>query len=160
MNQQIDPFLWFEKDAEAAVDFYMSVFDDAAIARKTYYLEGWPGPVGEVMTVDFTIAGQRFVALNGGKQPGFTFTSAVSFVVNCDTQEEIDRLWDQLSEGGVQQQCGWVVDRFGVTWQVVPRVLDQMLSDSDPERANRVMQAMLQMNKLEIKPLEDAYNQP
>ena len=160
MNQKIDPFLWFEKDAEAAVDFYLSVFDDAAIARKTYYMEGWPGPLGEVMTVDFTIAGQRFVALNGGKQPGFTFTSAVSFVVNCDTQDEIDRLWDRLSDGGQQQQCGWVVDRFGVTWQVVPRALDQMLSDSDPERANRVMQAMLSMNKLEIKPLEDAYNQP
>ena len=160
MNQKIDPFLWFEKDAEAAVDFYVSVFDDAAIARKTYYREGWPGPAGGVMTVDFTIAGQRFVALNGGKQPGFNFTSAVSFVVNCDTQDEIDRLWDQLSEGGAQQQCGWVVDRFGVTWQVVPRVLDQMLSAGDPERANRVIQAMLQMNKLEIKPLEDAYNQP
>ena len=86
MNQKIDPFLWFEKDAEAAVDFYVSVFDDAAIARKTYYLEGWPGPVGQVMTVDFTIAGQRFIALNGGAEPGFTFTSAVSFVVNCDTQ--------------------------------------------------------------------------
>src|SRR6266705_3034136 len=142
MREKIDPFLWFEKDAEAAVDLYVSVFDDAAIARKTYYQEGWPGPVGEVMTVDFTIAGQRFVALNGGKQPGFNFTSAVSFVVNCDTQEEIDRLWDRLSEGGAQQQCGWVVDRFGVTWQVVPRVLDEMLSDGDPARANRVMQAM------------------
>ena len=160
MNQKIDPFLWFEKDAEAAVDFYISVFDDAAIARKTYYMEGWPGPAGGVMTVDFTIAGQRFIALNGGKQPGFNFTSAVSFVMNCDTQDEIDRLWDRLSEGGAQQQCGWVVDRFGVTWQVVPRALDQMLNDSDPERANRVMQAMLPMSKLEVKPLEDAYNQP
>ena len=159
MNQKIDPFLWFEKDAEAAVDFYMSVFDDAAITRKTHYQEGWPGPVGQVMTIEFTIAGQRFVALNGGAEPGFTFTSAISFVVNCDTQDEIDRLWDRLSEGGAQQQCGWVVDRFGVTWQVVPRVLDQMIGDGDPERANRVMQAMLQMTKLEIKPLEDAYHQ-
>ena len=123
-------------------------------------MEGWPGPVDVGKTGDVTSAGQRFVALNGGKQPGFNLTSAVSFVVNCDTQDEIDRLWDRLSEGGAQQQCGWVVDRFGVTWQVVPRALDEMLSDSDPERANRVMQAMLQMNKLEIKPLEDAYNQP
>jgi len=123
MNQKIDPFLWFEKDAEAAVDFYMSVFDDAAITRKTHYQEGWPGPVGQVMTIEFTIAGQRFVALNGGAEPGFTFTSGISFVVNCDTQEE-------------------------------------MLSDGDPERADRVMQAMLVMTKLEIKPLEDAYHQP
>jgi predicted 3-demethylubiquinone-9 3-methyltransferase (glyoxalase superfamily) len=159
VKTKIDPFLWFEKDVEEAVNYYVSVFDDAKIERTTHYMEGGPGPVGEVMTIEFTIAGQRFVALNGGPQPGFTFTSAISFLVNCETQEEIDRLWDELSEGGRQDACGWLVDRFGVTWQIVPRVLDEMLSNPDAERANRVMQVMLKMKKLEIKPLEDAFNQ-
>jgi predicted 3-demethylubiquinone-9 3-methyltransferase (glyoxalase superfamily) len=112
------------------------------------------------MMMRLKIAGQEFDILNGGAQPGFQFSPAISFVVNCETQEEIDRLWDRLSEGGRPDQCGWVTDRYGVTWQIVPRVLDEMLRDSDPERADRVMQAMLTMTKLEIKPLEDAYNQP
>jgi predicted 3-demethylubiquinone-9 3-methyltransferase (glyoxalase superfamily) len=154
----INPFLWFEKDAEEAVNFYVSVFDDAKITETTRYLEDGPGPVGEVMTIAFTIADQEFIALNGGPQQGFTFSPAISFIVNCESQEEVDRLWDQLSEGGEQQQCGWLTDRFGVTWQIVPTVLAKMLSDSDTERAQRVMQAMLKMNKIEIKPLEDAYN--
>jgi predicted 3-demethylubiquinone-9 3-methyltransferase (glyoxalase superfamily) len=155
---KVNPFLWFEKDTEEAVEFYVSVFDDAKITSTTRYLEGGPGPVGEVMTMTFTIADQEFIALNGGPQRGFTFTSAISFVVNCENQEEVDRLWDQLSEGGEQQQCGWLVDRYGVTWQIVPTVLGEMLSDSDRTRAQRVMQAMLKMNKIEIKPLQDAYN--
>ena len=156
--QKITPFLWFEKDAEAAVNFYVSVFDDAKITNTARYTEGSPGPVGKVMTIGFTVQGEEFVALNGGPQPEFKFSPAISFVVNCENQQEVDRLWDQLSEGGEKQQCGWLVDRYGVTWQVVPRVLDEMLRDPDPERAKRVMQAMLQMDKIEIKPLEDAYN--
>jgi predicted 3-demethylubiquinone-9 3-methyltransferase (glyoxalase superfamily) len=154
------PFLWFEKDAEEAANFYVSVFDDAEITSTTRYQEDWPGPTGEVMVLKIRIAGQDFDILNGGAEPGFQFSPAISFVVNCETQEEIDRLWDRLSEGGKPNQCGWVTDRFGVTWQIVPRVLDEMLMDADPERADRVMQAMLPMTKLEIKPLEDAYNQP
>ena len=154
------PFLWFEKDAEEAANFYVSVFDDAEITSTTRYQEGWPGPTGEVMVLKLRIAGQDFDILNGGAEPGFQFSPAISIVVNCETQEEIDRLWDRLSEGGKPNQCGWVTDRFGVTWQIVPRVLDEMLMDADPERADRVMQAMLPMTKLEIKPLEDAYNQP
>jgi len=158
--QRITPFLWFEKDAEEAVAYYVSVFEDAEVTNTTRYQEGWPGPTGDVMTMTLRIAGQEFVVLNGGPQPKFQFSPAISFVVNCETQEEIDRLWEQLSEGGQPDQCGWVTDRHGVTWQIVPRMLDEMLMDGDPRRADRVMQAMLPMTKLEIKPLEDAYNQP
>jgi predicted 3-demethylubiquinone-9 3-methyltransferase (glyoxalase superfamily) len=157
-TQKVQPFLWFDKGAEEAVDYYRSVFDDVQVHNTMRYQEGWPGPVGEVMTIAFTLAGQEFVALNGGKQPGFTFSPAISFVVNCETQDEIDRYWDRLADGGKPDVCGWVTDRYGVTWQIVPRVLDEMLSDGDPARANRVMQSMLKMTKLEIKPLEDAYN--
>ena len=157
---KIDPFLWFERDCEDAVNFYVSTFEDAEILNTTYAGEGVPGiEAGAVMTIEFSLFGQRFIALNGGPQEGFTFTGAISFLVNCETQEEIDHYWETLSEGGHQDACGWLTDRFGVTWQVVPRVLDQMLSDDDTERTNRVMQVMLQMSKLEIKPLEDAYNQ-
>ena len=157
--QKITPFLWFDHQAEEAMQFYTSIFKNSKAGAIARYGDAGPGPKGSVMTATFELEGQPFLALNGGPNPDFKFTPAISFVVNCDTQEEIDRLWDRLSEGGAQQQCGWVVDRFGVTWQVVPRVLDEMLSDGDPERANRVMQAMLPMTKLEIKPLEDAYNQ-
>jgi len=155
--QGITPFLWFEHDAEEAVHFYVSVFDDAKVTRTTRYKEGWPGPAGEVMTMVLDIAGRELVVLNGGAQPGFQFSPAISFVVNCETQEEIDRLWDRLSEGGQPSQCGWVTDRYGVTWQIVPSRLDEMLADADAERTDRVMNKMLQMSKLEIKPLEDAY---
>ena len=157
---KIDPFLWFQKDCQNAVNFYVSTFEDAEILSTTYAQEGVPGiKAGDVMTIEFSLFGQRFIALNGGPQEGFDFTGAISFVVNCDTQEEIDHYWDTLSEGGYPGACGWLTDRFGVTWQVVPRVLDEMLSDRDAERVNRVMQTMLKMNKIEIKPLEDAYNQ-
>jgi predicted 3-demethylubiquinone-9 3-methyltransferase (glyoxalase superfamily) len=158
--QKITPFLWFEKDAEEAVDFYRSVFDDAEVLNTTRYMEGWPGPVGEVMTQTLRIANQEFTVLNGGAQEGFRFSPATSFVVNCETQEEIDHLWDRLSEGGEPNVCGWTTDRYGVTWQIVPRVLDEYLMDPDPVKVDRVMKVMLQMTKLEIKPLEDAYNQP
>ena len=155
--QKITPFLWFDDKSEEAANFYVSVFENSKILSVARYGEGGPRPKGTVMTVKFQLQGQEFVALNGG--PHFSFSPAISFVVNCETQEEIDRLWDELSDGGRQDVCGWLVDRFGVTWQIVPRVLDEMLSDDDTERANRVMQVMLKMKKLEIKPLEDAYNQ-
>ena len=153
----ITPFLWFERDAEEAVTYYVSVFDGAEVTSTTRFQEGWPGPAGEVMTVTLRIAGQDLVVLNGGPQPGFQFSPAISFAVSCETQEEIDRLWERLSHGGKPNACGWVTDRYGVTWQIVPRVLDEMLMDADPSRANRVMQAMLPMSKIEISPLEDAY---
>jgi predicted 3-demethylubiquinone-9 3-methyltransferase (glyoxalase superfamily) len=156
---KIDPFLWFQRDCEEAVNFYVSTFEDAEIVRTTYAGEGVPGiEPGQVMTMEFSLFGQHFVALNGGPNDGFDFTGAISFVVNCDTQDEVDHYWDTLSEGGHPDACGWLTDRFGVTWQVVPRVLNEMLTDDDPDRVNRVMQVMLKMNKLEIKPLEDAYH--
>jgi len=158
-TRKITPFLWFEKDAEEAVEFYRSVFDRAEVTNTTRYQEGWPGPTGEVMTQTLVIAGQEFVVLNGGPQPSLQFSPAISFVVSCENQEEVDRLWERLSDGGRPDQCGWVTDRYGVTWQVVPRVLDEMLMDPDPVKADRVMKAMLTMTKLEIKPLADAYNQ-
>jgi predicted 3-demethylubiquinone-9 3-methyltransferase (glyoxalase superfamily) len=156
---KIDPFLWFQKDCEEAVNFYVSTFEDAEIVHTTRAQEGVPGiPAGDVMTIEFSLFGQHFVALNGGPQEGFDFTSAISFVVNCDSQEEVDRYWDTLSEGGHQDACGWLTDRFGVTWQVVPRVLNEMLADEDPAKVDRVMRVMLKMSKLEIEPLEDAYH--
>jgi predicted 3-demethylubiquinone-9 3-methyltransferase (glyoxalase superfamily) len=156
--QKINPFLWFDSNAEEAVKFYVSVLDDSSITNTTRYEEGSPGPVGQVMTIEFQLEGQTFVALNGG--PQYTFTPAISFVVNCENQDEVDRLWGQLSEGGEPGQCGWLIDRFGVSWQIVPTVLGELLADPDQERARRVMQAMLQMTKLDIKALQDAYDQP
>ena len=156
---KIDPFLWFQRDCEEAVNFYVSTFEDAEIVRTTRAGDGVPGiEPGEVMTIEFSLFDQHFVALNGGPQEGFDFTSAISFVVNCDTQEEVDHYWDTLSEGGHQDACGWLTDRFGVTWQVVPRVLNEMLVDEDPAKVDRVMRVMLKMSKLEIEPLEDAYH--
>jgi predicted 3-demethylubiquinone-9 3-methyltransferase (glyoxalase superfamily) len=156
--QKINPFLWFDSNAEEAVNFYVSVLDDSSITNTTRYEEGSPGPVGQVMTIEFQLERQTFVALNGG--PQYTFTPAISFVVNCENQDEVDRLWGQLSEGGEPGQCGWLIDRFGVSWQIVPTVLGELLADPDKERARRVMQAMLQMTKLDIKALQDAYDQP
>jgi predicted 3-demethylubiquinone-9 3-methyltransferase (glyoxalase superfamily) len=156
---KIDPFLWFQEDCEEAVNFYVSTFEDAEIVRTTRAGDGVPGiEPGEVMTIEFSLFDQHFVALNGGPQEGFDFTSAISFVVNCDTQEEVDHYWDTLSEGGHQDACGWLTDRFGVTWQVVPRVLSEMLLDEDPEKVDRVMRVMLKMSKLEIEPLQNAYH--
>jgi predicted 3-demethylubiquinone-9 3-methyltransferase (glyoxalase superfamily) len=154
--QKISPFLWFDDQAEDAASYYVSLFDDAEITGISHYPEGSPGPAGGVMTVSFTLAGQEFTALNGG--PEFTFSEAISFVVHCKDQDEVDRLWAQLTEGGAPGQCGWLTDRFGLSWQIVPDRLNELLADPDPGRAQRAMQAMLQMEKIEIKTLEDAAN--
>jgi predicted 3-demethylubiquinone-9 3-methyltransferase (glyoxalase superfamily) len=155
MNK-ISPFLWFDDKAEEAANFYVSVFDGARVTNTTYYGEAGPGPVGQVMTVEFELEGEEFVALNGG--PQFPFTEAISFVVHCDDQDEVDRRWAQLAKGGEEGQCGWLKDRFGLSWQIVPNVLDELLTDRDQERAQRVMRAMLQMQKIDIKALQDAYD--
>ena len=133
----------------------VELFDDARITNVARYPEGSPGPAGEVMSMTFQLEGQEFIALNGG--PQFTFTQAISFLVHCETQDEVDRLWEQLSEGGEQQQCGWLVDRFGLSWQIVPNVLGELLGGSDAEGSRRAMQAMLQ-GKIDIKTLQDAYD--
>lgn len=150
--QSITPFLWFDGKAEEAARFYLSVFPDAEI------LDTMPGPNGTVLGVTFRLLGQRFTALNGG--PQFSFTPAVSFFVSCDTQEEIDRLWDNLVAGGAPQRCGWLTDRFGLSWQIVPAVLGDMLRDADRARAGRVFQAMMGMVKLDIPELQAAYAEP
>jgi Uncharacterized protein conserved in bacteria len=154
--QKISPFLWFDDNAEEAVNLYVSLFDDARITSTSRYPEGSPGPAGKVMSISFELAGQEFMALNGG--PHFTFSQAISFFVHCEDQDEVDRLWEQLSEGGEQDQCGWLRDRFGLSWQIVPNVLGELLGDKDAERSQRVMQAMLQMTKLDIKALRDAHD--
>jgi len=153
--QKITPFLWFNDQAEEAVKFYASVFKNSKIKTITRYGDAGPGPKGSVMTASIVIEGQEFVALNGG--PIFAFTPAISFVVNCRTQAEVDRLWDRLSEGGEPGQCGWLKDKYGVSWQIVPTILTRLLTDRDPVKANRVMQAMLQMNKIDIAALKAAY---
>jgi predicted 3-demethylubiquinone-9 3-methyltransferase (glyoxalase superfamily) len=151
----IDPFLWFDGKAEEAARFYTSVFRDAKMGTLTRCGEGGPGPKGSVMTATFELGGQRFVALNGG--PQYRFTPAISFVVNCETQAEVDELWEKLSAGEQANRCGWLTDRYGVSWQIVPVALVQMLGDRDPERSRRVMQAMLHMDKLDIQALKRAY---
>lgn len=157
--QKIVPFLWFENEAEQAARFYTDIFPNSRIANMTFYgqaaSEASGMPAGSVMTVEFQIEGQDYVALNGG--PGFTFTPAISFAVSCETQEEIDHLWDKLSEGGQTLQCGWVTDRYGVTWQITPAVLPTMLQDDDVRKSERVMRAMVQMVKLDIAGLKQAY---
>ncbi len=157
--QKITPFLWFDDKAEEAVKFYMSIFKNSKIGKMTRYGEAAAKasgrPKGTVMTVAFRLNGQAFTALNGG--PHFKFTEAVSMVVNCRTQKEVDRLWAKLSEGGEQGPCGWLKDKYGLSWQIVPTALEKMLTDKDPERSDRVMQAILQMRKLDIKRLQEAY---
>jgi predicted 3-demethylubiquinone-9 3-methyltransferase (glyoxalase superfamily) len=154
--QKITPFLWFDHQAEEAAQFYTSTFKNSRINQITRYGEGGNGPVGDVMTVSFQIEGQDFTALNGG--PVFTFSQATSFFIRCETQEEVDRLWERLSAGGEIQECGWLIDKFGVTWQIVPNALLEMMSDEDPEKVRRVTQAMLKMKKLDIAPLKKAFN--
>ena len=158
-RQKITPFLWFDSQAEEAARFYTSIFENSRILGTARYDEAAAKaagrPVGSVLTVAFELEGQKFTALNGG--PVFTFTEAISFVVNCETQAEVDHFWDTLSSGGQEVQCGWVKDRFGVSWQIVPTVLPEMLQDKDPEKAKRVMAAMLQMKKLSIEGLKKAY---
>ncbi|HTZ32027.1 MAG TPA: VOC family protein [Methylomirabilota bacterium] len=154
MPQKITPFLWYTNQAEEAVNFYTSVFKNAKIKSLTRYSGAGPGPQGSVMTASFEIEGQEFVALNGG--PVYQFTPAVSFVINCDTQEEVDHFWEKLSAGGRADRCGWLTDKFGLSWQVVPKALIELLSDPDPAKSKRVMEAMLQMTKIDIPTLKKA----
>lgn len=155
--QKITPFLWFKGNAEEAVNFYVSVFRNAKLVSMTRYGDAGPGPKGSVMTAAFQIDGQEFIALNGG--PEFTFTPAISFVVNCADQAEVDYYWDKLSAGGQTQQCGWLTDKFGLCWQIVPTVLPRLLKHTDSDISKRVMNAMLRMTKIEIAPLEQAAEQ-
>jgi predicted 3-demethylubiquinone-9 3-methyltransferase (glyoxalase superfamily) len=154
---KITPFLWFDNRAEEAMNFYVSIFKNSKILSVSRYGEGGPGEKGTVMTGTFQLDGQEFFALNGG--PEFTFTPAISFFVNCETQQEVDELWDKLSEGGEKGRCGWLKDKYGLSWQIIPSVLGELMQDKDAEKANRVMQAMLQMDKLDIKILKQAYEQ-
>lgn len=154
MPRTITPNLWFDTDAEEAANFYVSVFRDARIVTVTHYTPAGPRPAGMVMTVEFVLDGQHFVAINGG--PQFTFDEAVSFQVDCETQEEIDYYWDRFSDGGQEGPCGWVKDRYGLSWQVVPRGMDALFADPDPTRAERAMKAMLAMRKFDIAALNAA----
>jgi predicted 3-demethylubiquinone-9 3-methyltransferase (glyoxalase superfamily) len=153
--QRISPFLWFDTQAEEAARFYTAIFPDSAIGEISRYGEAGPGPKGSVMTVAFQLDGQSFMALNGG--PQFKFSEAVSFVVHCEAQEEVDHYWDKLSEGGQQVQCGWLKDKFGLSWQVTPKALGRLMSSGSLEQSQRVMRAMLQMKKLDIAALESAF---
>ena len=155
--QKITPFLWFDDQAEEATRFYTSLFPNSRIETVTYYGEAGPGPKGSVMTVAFELDGQKFAALNGG--PAFKFTEAVSFVVNCETQQEVDEMWEKLSAGGQVIDCGWLKDKYGLAWQIVPTVLFEMIADPDAERKERVMRAMFQMKKLDSAALEAAYRE-
>ena len=154
MLGQIIPNLWFDGRAEEAADFYVSVFPNSRIVSRTHYPEGSPGPAGTVMTVEWELDGTRFVGINGG--PQFTFDEAVSFQITCETQDEVDAFWERLSDGGEEGPCGWLKDRFGLSWQVVPAGMDELFADPDPGRAQRAMQAMLGMRKLDIAALREA----
>ena len=155
--QKITPFLWFDDQAEEAMKFYTSVFKNSKIGYITRYGEEGPGPVEKVMTGTFQLDGQEFMALNGG--PVFSFSPAISFFVNCQTQEEVDYYWEKLSEGGEKGQCGWLQDKFGISWQIVPSILGVLINDPDAEKSRKVTKAMLQMRKLDIEGLKLAYEQ-
>jgi predicted 3-demethylubiquinone-9 3-methyltransferase (glyoxalase superfamily) len=157
ISQKITPFLWFDHEAEEAANFYVSVFENSRIQIARRYGKGGPGPEGTVMTISFQLAGQQFTALNGG--PHFRFNEAVSFVVSCADQKEVDYFWDKLSEGGKESQCGWLKDRYGLSWQIVPVNLPDLLKGDDPESSGRVMKALMQMKKLDIAVLESARTQ-
>jgi predicted 3-demethylubiquinone-9 3-methyltransferase (glyoxalase superfamily) len=154
---KITPFLWFDHQAEEAAMFYTSIFKNSKIGKISRYGDEGPGPKGSVMAVEFYLDGQEFGALNGG--PSFPFTEAVSFYVHCETQEEVDDYWYKLTEGGQEQQCGWLKDKYGVSWQIVPQILIDLLNDPDAEKARRVTQVMLSMKKIEIEPLRRAAEQ-
>jgi predicted 3-demethylubiquinone-9 3-methyltransferase (glyoxalase superfamily) len=153
--QKITPFLWFDNQAEEAINLYVSVFKNSKILSVSRYGESGPGPAGMVMTATFQLEGQEFMALNGG--PDHKFTDAISLFVDCKTQEEVDELWEKLSEGGEQGPCGWLKDKFGLSWQIIPRDLGELLGDPDPVKSQRVMQAMLQMSKIDVAGLKAAY---
>jgi predicted 3-demethylubiquinone-9 3-methyltransferase (glyoxalase superfamily) len=155
--QKITPFLWFDGNAEEAMKFYVSIFKNSKILSVARYGEAGPGLAGSVMTGTFQLDGQELMALNGG--PHFKFTEAISLFVNCETQEEVDELWEKLSAGGQKSRCGWLKDKFGLSWQIIPKALGMMLQDKDPEKSKRVMNAMLQMDKIDIKGLKQAYEQ-
>ena len=152
--QKIAPFLWFDNQAEEAANFYTSIFKNSRIVNVARYGDAGPGPKGSVMVVNFELEGQEFVALNGG--PQFKFTEAISFVVHCETQEEVDSYWSKLTKGGNESQCGWLKDKYGLSWQITPNILPKLLSDPNRQKANRVMQAMLPMKKIDIKKLKEA----
>jgi len=154
--QKITPFLWFDNNAEEAANFYVSIFKNSKVLSVSRYGDAGPGPKGTVMVAEFQIDGQGFVALNGG--PRFKFTEAISFVINCETQQEVEYFWERLSDGGEKSRCGWVKDKFGLWWQVVPTVLGKLMSDSDPEKVKRVTEAMLQMDRIDIEPLQRAFD--
>ena len=153
--QKITPFLWFDNQAEEAMNFYVSIFKNSKVLGCSRYGDAGPGPKGTVMVATFQLDGQEFMALNGG--PHFKFTEAISLLVLCETQAEIDEMWEKLSEGGATSQCGWLKDKFGLSWQVIPPILSGLMQDEDPERSKRVMQAMLKMTKIDIATLKQAY---
>ena len=154
---KITPFLWFDNQAEEAAKFYVSIFKNSKIVTIACYGEAGPGPKGSVMTVVFQLDGQEFIALNGG--PQFRFTEAISFSVNCKTQQEVDEFWEKLSAGGKEGPCGWLKDKYGLSWQINPTILGKLLNDPDPQKSKRVMAAMLKMGKIDIQRLQQAYEQ-
>ena len=154
-KQKITTFLWFDSNAEEAMNHYVSIFRNSKVLSVMRYGKAGPGPAGTVMLCNFRIEGQEFAALNGG--PRFKFTEAISLVVNCDSQKEVDEMWKKLSAGGATSQCGWLKDKFGLSWQIVPRVLLELLRDKDPVKSQRVMRAMLQMTKIDIARVKQAY---
>jgi predicted 3-demethylubiquinone-9 3-methyltransferase (glyoxalase superfamily) len=155
--QKITTFLWFNDQAEEAAKFYTSIFKNSKIMNVARYGEAGPGPKGTAMTVTFQLNGQDFIALNGG--PQFSFSPAISLLVNCENQQEVDELWEKLSAGGQKERCGWLKDKYGLSWQIIPTALGEMLRDKDSEKSRRVMQAMLQMTKIDIQGLKQAYEQ-
>lgn len=156
MIQKITPFLWFNDQTEEAINFYTSIFNNSKIIQMSRYPEGGPEPAGQVMVAVFLLEGQQFMAINGG--PQFKFTEAISLLVSCETQGEVDMFWNKLTEGGEESQCGWLKDKFGLSWQIVPTLLSTLMSDPDKVKASRVMQAMLKMHKIEMQTLQDAYD--
>src|SRR5205085_3101208 len=156
--QKIITILWFEEKADEATNFYASLFKNSKIGSVHRYGKAGPGPEGSVMMINFELEGQYFMALNGG--PTFKFTPAISLFVNCDSQEEVDALWDKLSAGGRKDRCGWLQDKYGLSWQIIPKALGQLMSDPDPQKSGRVMKAMLQMDKIDVNKLKEAYENP
>jgi predicted 3-demethylubiquinone-9 3-methyltransferase (glyoxalase superfamily) len=155
--QKITPFLWFNNNAEEAANFYTSIFKNSKIGDISRCGDVGPGPKGTVLSITFELEGQKFMALNGG--PHFSFTPAISLFVNCETQQEVDEFWEKLSDGGQIERCGWLRDKFGVSWQIIPAALMKLMSDPDPKKANQVMKAMLEMDKIDVQRLEQAYQQ-
>jgi predicted 3-demethylubiquinone-9 3-methyltransferase (glyoxalase superfamily) len=154
--QKITPFLWYDNQAEQAANFYVSIFKNSKITSVNRYGDAGPGPKGSVMIVTFQLEGQNFTALNGG--PTFKFTPAISLHVDCETQEEVDQLWDKLSDGGRKDRCGWLQDKYGLSWQIIPRALQTLMNDPDPKKSSSVMQAMLQMDKIDVRKLQEAHD--